>query len=668
MDYRAILDNRYSWQEQTVEYLKKNLKNKPLYLTGLGTKKNAQKLAVIYGFPQIGKTTLILNMMGIKQSCFTEVYDTLRAGVPKGNSSTSTAIIYRRSEKQQFGIGYRSFEGLTENIQYFDKNTFIEELRKIRTQVENQTQRADVLHILLPAKYFSSSDSGADIDVLDTPGVDSRNYKEEAHLKKIMERFLLASDMIIIACNANEIQSLENKMNYLPENWYKFPAEYMIVTTHSYSQDSVLHSYFDIPKAERNINFYDFIKNKFNAELEKVIGKEYPVEIFPIDTGESLQKLLKKCTPADALELQNTSEQIIQELKNAVHLKKTNSLETIIQKLRESVKVYTEEQLVYFSQEEEEISLNLTNSEAQLEKKRNYAQQLQEQYHSLLKKYAEIETYRNFANTLPPKNISYTLPEHYLQISRYSRKGESYFADPRDKKAFLYEFSSVLFKYTEQYLELFKKLIQNTNSMKKLTRDELKKYHDYYFELINNNLNFETLLYPQNKASKLAKEQRKAGLYRPHDRRVYRGELYSLISKFISEYKIQINNCIFYFVQNAVGTELSKLDISLRQTNQIHKKTEQSLRSLEQSIHQQNNRLKEIIQKKETMRTQFQQDMNLLNDFILVAENSYLCHRTIYLKALNNPQTTPDEKIMYLLLLGIIERDYLKIKNKVVIT
>ena len=96
MEWSHFFLNKVDWQRKTFEMIKKDL---------ISARDNhfvkydcaeENHLVMIYGKSQVGKTTLILNMIGIKTECFFEVYETLRAGVPRGNSSTSTAIIYTK--------------------------------------------------------------------------------------------------------------------------------------------------------------------------------------------------------------------------------------------------------------------------------------------------------------------------------------------------------------------------------------------------------------------------------------------------------------------------------------------------------------------------------------------------------------------------------------------
>lgn len=64
-------------------------------------------LVVVYGPSQIGKTSLILKLIGIRDDndCFQKVSQTLRTKeITRGNSSTSTAIIYARSDTEQYAL------------------------------------------------------------------------------------------------------------------------------------------------------------------------------------------------------------------------------------------------------------------------------------------------------------------------------------------------------------------------------------------------------------------------------------------------------------------------------------------------------------------------------------------------------------------------------------
>ena len=100
-----LKDNRYIWQNKSQEEILDKLLLKPKQSRLARTKE--EKLVVVFGKPQTGKTTLILSLMGVSEEKLADVSKVLRAGTPKGDSSTSTAIIYQRSDDDMFGISAR---------------------------------------------------------------------------------------------------------------------------------------------------------------------------------------------------------------------------------------------------------------------------------------------------------------------------------------------------------------------------------------------------------------------------------------------------------------------------------------------------------------------------------------------------------------------------------
>lgn len=112
MILQQILQDKDNWKRDTFQILKKNLlsvKNNRFIQYG-GTQET--HLVCIYGKSQVGKTTLILNMIGLKdEECKQKVSQVLRGGVEKGNSSTSTAIIYTQSETNDYCVRIETLNG-----------------------------------------------------------------------------------------------------------------------------------------------------------------------------------------------------------------------------------------------------------------------------------------------------------------------------------------------------------------------------------------------------------------------------------------------------------------------------------------------------------------------------------------------------------------------------
>ena len=58
----------------------------------------------VYGPTQVGKTTFILNLIGINENRLDELSNALRGKREKGKSSTVTATLYEKNEDNNFEI------------------------------------------------------------------------------------------------------------------------------------------------------------------------------------------------------------------------------------------------------------------------------------------------------------------------------------------------------------------------------------------------------------------------------------------------------------------------------------------------------------------------------------------------------------------------------------
>ena len=71
MNWNLFLEDRKKWQNATVERIRNQLTYKASVVYNTNT---SEKLVVIYGTPQIGKTTLILFLLGIDSKYQKRVY------------------------------------------------------------------------------------------------------------------------------------------------------------------------------------------------------------------------------------------------------------------------------------------------------------------------------------------------------------------------------------------------------------------------------------------------------------------------------------------------------------------------------------------------------------------------------------------------------------------
>lgn len=144
----------------------------------------AVKRVVVYGPTQVGKTTLILDLIGIKLGLQKELGELLRGEAKAGSSSTSCAIIYNQWEKEQFGLLFGDFESTTEQTpNCYSKDDFrkaiaeINSINRDKTESESRaSQSGTVLYFYIPRSYFDD-DAPDNLQIVDLPGFGERNPK-----------------------------------------------------------------------------------------------------------------------------------------------------------------------------------------------------------------------------------------------------------------------------------------------------------------------------------------------------------------------------------------------------------------------------------------------------------------------------------------------------------
>lgn len=120
-----LFQRRSDWQEKAFNELKDDLTATKDNRFLKYQDENETYLVMICGKSQIGKSTLILKMIGIRDENFNDVYNTLRAGSPQGNSSTVTAIIYAKSATDKYALAFAKLDEPTPEKKYYDAKEMV---------------------------------------------------------------------------------------------------------------------------------------------------------------------------------------------------------------------------------------------------------------------------------------------------------------------------------------------------------------------------------------------------------------------------------------------------------------------------------------------------------------------------------------------------------------
>ncbi|WP_415425125.1 hypothetical protein [Staphylococcus borealis] len=289
----------------------------------------------VYGPTQVGKTTFILNLIGINENKFNELSQALRGKQSKGKSSTVTAILYEKNPNDNFEIIFPTKEKQTcEELSVILKN--------FRTKVTTQNYEAmDEMIIRIPKSYFYSNNHENNLIIVDLPGDDTKDESEEKHVENILNKYLVLCKTIVIM----EIGTKINNLFQLPldsmKGWVKDSSRFMIVLTRAASnrdvQEKLLSGKLESLEQMKNYYFNDLER----AAIENQGVEEFNIPFFFFELGGSLEVI--KNTNKDMYDkLRNFNKKNFTELIEQLHknnlpefkIKGLKSISSDIEKLK----------------------------------------------------------------------------------------------------------------------------------------------------------------------------------------------------------------------------------------------------------------------------------------------------------------------------------------------
>jgi hypothetical protein len=238
IDYWQRLESRQSeWAFRAYDRLVKTLSTDVQDRIQL-RESNAEPYVVIFGKTQVGKTTLLLDLMGIDLQQMATLSQVLRGGREAGKSATATAMEYRRSTDARWGLSVQS-----KKHWFTSDDEMAEALAQLRQQMERGELVVDspcIVHI--PGRFFSLQTTGATgVRILDLPGDNPANAQEQKHVNQMAKTYLPFADLVLLIGRGDDLSFLQPEVITLPgiEDWQAMPHRFRIVTTYSYSAQSV---------------------------------------------------------------------------------------------------------------------------------------------------------------------------------------------------------------------------------------------------------------------------------------------------------------------------------------------------------------------------------------------------------------------------------------------
>ncbi len=644
---------REDWQHQTFERIKNDLFSVKDNRFIRFDSAEENHLVMIYGKSQVGKTTLILNMIGLKSECIPKVCETLRAGIPRGSSSTSTAIIYAKSINEKYGCTLSPLTDLSsKDTQYYDSKGMIDKLEKIRQQAENnKISPNSILFIYIPKNCFINDSATDNISIMDMPGIESRNHKEDIHVQNLMTKYIPISSVCIIACRSNEIQSLESLVLPSHLEWKRMEHRFVLVITYAYNDGSI-KQYFKASQSMRNRKFYDYVNDVYTQEIRKILGKKNQIEVYPVDVGDSLEMLCKAeiKSDKDREEIIETKNRVLENLRKSIISHKGEKLKSALTDLEVIIKHYGEDEMKQIDEEIDTMSSKIEDYKKLIESASGDKEEFDSGQDELKSEIEELKKlsgkFSKRLNSFNPKLSDQTKQYISEDDSLYKKTSDTLYLNDKEKK--ILEFMrNTISESVEEYIRDLNKLIEQAAEIDadlnpaqiQLNLTQIQSDAEFYV------INKENSIYPPKK-----------GLFSIRKKVYFTSieDICNSIQESINDYlKVYVRNCISK-TDKLIRDKEQELDHYNSLVNQQDKKI-QKYRSEIESFESKIKKLKCYKDEIDYKRTQDRKTLEMYLDY---AEQAYMEQRNDVVSQINNKSKSAYDKLNLVLFLGLLDKDY----------
>ena len=650
MEWNQLFLEKENWQRSTFDRIKSDLisARDNRFIRYDNTEES--HLVIIYGKSQVGKTTLILNMIGLKEEWFEEVYETLRAGVSRGNSSTSTAIIYSKSINDKYGCSLASINDLSsKSIQYFDKSGMIKYLAKIRQDVESNRIQSDcVLLIYIPNIYFIEDKTIDNISIMDMPGVESRNRKETLHVQNLITKYIPIASVCIIACRSNDIQSLETLVLPNRIEWKRMEHRFILVVTHAYN-DGTTKKYFKVKSSERSTPFYNYVVDAYTQEIRKILGGTNRTEVYPVDVGDTLKRLcsVEIKDNQDVNEIVATKDRILHDLRSSIVNHKGQRLKSALMDLETVINHYGEDLI-------EDIIRDIEKYKEKIKEKEQLIEKTQKNIDSLSgddSEQAEINDEIDYLLRITSQfsqlqsqcifSLASSVNQYIINNALYKSKNDGDYLMDKDRSVLTFIRTHISEQISE-YVRKICRLIEQADISIDLNQSGIIIDAENSYVLTK-----EDVLYPPKKGLFSRKEK------------VFISQIKSICDEVQSNINQQlngyINKCI-YKINDIIADKRRTLSFIKKSMNS----ESQKIKQYQLDIQGLRNFIDDLQEQKDDINNKRSQDQKTLAMYLKYAEQSYIEQRNDIILRINKSKRAED-KLLLILLLGLLDKDYQKV-------
>ena len=246
---------------------------------------------VVYGTTQVGKTTLILHLLGVAEAHIERVSNLLRGGAEPGHSATATPLRYRRSKDTFWRIGGPHACGLDDDAARAHFESMRQKVESGHGQATEETR--DVVDVYLPSVCFDDAgveSDDVDLRLIDLPGLDAENAHEREHVLALASRLVPYADLIILAGVVDGLGFLTPGSLVLDElkDWQATPYRFRIVCTRVFTRtdDWLLH-----PGTAMSVDTArDYLMEQLGTHDFKV-PREMRSRLYGLEIGQSWREM-----------------------------------------------------------------------------------------------------------------------------------------------------------------------------------------------------------------------------------------------------------------------------------------------------------------------------------------------------------------------------------------
>lgn len=392
-------------------------------LGSLSTDKTASliKRIIMFGATQMGKTTVIMSLLGIKVEKRKELEEILRGGAKYGESSTSTTVIYLHSKSSDFGYYEGDINSTVEEskVKYYPSEAFkdiLSGLKKAKKAAVN-TDRDAIFHvsyIYIPECFFEDN-ANMNLQIVDSRGFGERNSKTRKgdlisteQINTFIDSLMRFASGVIAVVGAEKVESLKSDYKEILEE--KNKNQVLIIITRALDRNQSLLKKISNSNPEKDANSLIEYYNKILTDNVD-FGAAYNGRVFPFEKKDWLIERNYNGEIVDCINRKILSKIDKMNCKTKISVCR-NEFEQRIHGCEKRIEK-CEKNIDDCKNEVEKVKKNKCIFEMALKKAMNKLNEQEEERRSQLNAVAEVE---NICNTIT-NNLTHNIPFYSRQES-----------------------------------------------------------------------------------------------------------------------------------------------------------------------------------------------------------------------------------------------------------